>query len=196
MKINDILVTLSSILMVIAILPYLIEVIKKKTRPRVVTWIIWSVLTFTGFLAAILDKQYSTAILLGLSAVSTLLIVIFGWKLGDKKIERIDKVCLIGAVIGVILWQIFNSAAVAVIAMIVVDLIGGIPTLVHAWKKPNEETWVTFLISTFASFLTLLTISNWKITAFAFPLFLTVMNLLYALVIIIRRRILAKVIDK
>lgn len=196
MNISNILVAVSSVLTIVAILPYFIEVIRGKTKPRVVTWVIWSLLTFIGFLAAITEKQYPTAILLALSSLATFSIVIFGWKLGDKKIERVDVICFIGAIIGIILWQVFHSASFAMIVMIIVDLIGGIPTLIHSWKKPEEETWMTFLLSFFAAFLTLLAVEDWQITGFAFPLYLVIMNLLFTLVIVVRAKKMAKIVNK
>ena len=147
MSLVTILVILSSIFTVASVVPYIIEIIKGKTKPRVVSWFTWSVLTAIAGIASYIDGQYPTAILMLLVTIETLLVVIIGWKHGDKRIERFDIVCLVGALIGIILWQIFNSPAIAVIAAVSIDLIGGLPTLVHSWKKPNEETWQTFFLA-------------------------------------------------
>jgi hypothetical protein len=190
MNLVNILIGISSILLVAGILPYLIGVIKGTTKPKIVTWVIWSSLTGIACAAALSEKQYPTAILLLLSSLGTLLVAIFGWKNGDKKIERLDIICLAGAIIGLILWQVFNSPAIAVLATISIDLVGGVPTLVHSWKRPDEEAWLTFFLSFLGSLCTLLVISNWAITAFAYPLYLVLINILYTLVIVSRRLVL------
>ena len=99
---------------------------------------------------------------------------------------------LIGTIIGALLWYIFNSPAMAVIAMVCIDFIGGIPTQVHCWEKPHEETLSMFIMSGISALFTILAIQEWKITAFAFPLFLLVINIDYILMISLRRVYLKK----
>ena len=188
MILSAIFVVFSGVATFAGILPYLIDVIKGKTKPRVVSWFIWSCLSAISFFAAIAEKQYPTAVLMGCSLLTTVLVVIVGWKkAGRGKIKALDIICLSGAVIGLVLWVIFNSPSAAVIAMVCVDFIGGIPTQVHCWKKPNEETLSMFAMSCLGALFTLLAINEWRITAFAFPLFLFVINIEYALVITSRR---------
>jgi hypothetical protein len=178
------LVILSVVFTVVGVVPYIYEVVKGKTKPRVVSWLTWSVLTTIACVAAFVDGQYPTAILLLFASLETLAIVILGWHLGDKKAEGLDVICLSGAGVGIILWHVFDSPAIAVIATIVIDLVGGIPTLVHSWKKPFEETWSTFFMAFLGASCTLLVISDWRITAFAYPLYLVIINLLFSVVII------------
>lgn len=177
--------------MIASVFPYLIGVFKGKLKPRITSWFIWCLLTGIASAAAFSEHQYPTAFLLLSSFLGTLLIVIFGWKHGDRKIDRLDIVCLIGALVGIILWAVFNSPAIAVLVTITIDLVGGIPTLVHSWKKPGEESWATFLLSFLGAAFTLFVIKDWQITAFAFPLYLVSVNMWFAMVIIIRRHILA-----
>lgn len=183
-----ILVALSSILTVAAVIPYLIEVIKGTTKPRVVSWFVWSLLTSIACAAAFVDGQYPTGILLLFASLETLSVVILGWKHGDKKIERLDIICLIGALVGLVLWLVFDSPAVAVVAMVAIDLLGGIPTLVHSWKKPHEETAITFFLSFLGATCILFLMTDWRITAFAYPLYLVVANFVFTVVIVARKR--------
>ena len=192
MTIDVILIVLGSVLTIVAIIPYLIEVISKKTKPRIVSWLVWTIITSIAAIAALVDRQYPTAILLFSAALETLAVVLLGWKNSDKTIEKIDVVCFAGAAIGIILWQVLDSPAIAVIATVVADFIGGIPTLLHSWKKPQEETWITFFISFMGAVCTLLVISDWRITSFAYPFFLVVINLVFTSVIILRKHKLAK----
>lgn len=186
--VSTIIISLSAILTIASVIPYLIEILRGNTKPRVVTWLTWSVLTAIACVAAFVDGQYPTAILLLFSTLETSAVVVLGWHLGDKKFELLDVMSLIGATVGIILWLIFNSPAIAVIATVTIDLIGGIPTLVHSWRKPHEETWITFLIAAIGAGLTLLVISDWRITAFAYPLYIVGMNMLITFVIIGRGR--------
>jgi hypothetical protein len=186
------LIILSGILAAVASLPYLIDVVKHRTKPRVATWVTWNVMKTIAVIAAFVEHEYITAILLSVSLMGTLSILILGWEYGNKKIEPVDIVCLIGVMIGIILWAIFNSPAIGVLAVIVIDSIGGIPTIIHAWKNPHEETWVTFLLSLLAAGCILLTVIDWRITAFAFPLYLVIMDLSLVILIVSRRLVTNK----
>ncbi len=192
MNITSVFVILSSIILLAGMVPYIKDVIKGKTKPRIISWFIWSCLTGISFFASLAEKQYPTAILMFFSMASTLSIVVLGWKKRQSGISRLDIVCLIGTIIGALLWYIFNSPAMAVIAMVCIDFIGGIPTQVHCWEKPHEETLSMFIMSGISALFTILAIQEWKITAFAFPLFLLVINIDYILMISLRRVYLKK----
>lgn len=183
-------IILSGIITILGYIPYIIDTIKNKTKPRIVTWFIWSLLNGISCIASFSEQQYSTAALMFCFALGTIAITVFGWKRGDKDINRLDIICLSGAIIGIILWAVLRSPSVAIIILILVDFIGGIPTLVHSWKKPDEETLTTYIMSFIGASLTLFTINSWRITSAAHPLFLVVICLNFILIITIRRRYL------
>lgn len=185
---SNIFVVISSLLIVGAAVPYIIDIIKGKTKPRVITWAIWGFLSVISCVASLVEHQYPTAILLMAIITGNLFIVILGWKHGDKKFNNTDIFCLVGAVIGIILWWIFNSPAVAVIATIVIDAIGAIPTIEHSWKKPHEETLAIYLMQFSGDIFTLLSINTWLVTAFAYPVYAGIINLIFAIIIIYRKR--------
>jgi hypothetical protein len=189
MEIRTLLVVLSVLFTLSGVIPYIIQVIRGNTKPRIASWLTWSVLTAIACAASLVEKQYPTAILLFFASLETLSVVILGWKYGDKKFERLDIVCLTGAAVGLILWHLFNSPAIAVIATISIDILGGIPSLVHSWRKPYEETWITFLVSALGSLCTLLALTDWRVTSFAYPLYLVCINTVFSSVIILRQRV-------
>jgi hypothetical protein len=189
MNFSTILVIASSILSVVCFLPYFIDMVKGKTKPRIVSWFIWSVLAAVACVAALVDGHYPTAVFLLLSSLAPLAVVVFGWRLGgDRTIERLDMVCLLGALIGVVLLTIFNSPAFAVIITIIIDLVGGVPTLVHSWMRPNEETWLEFALAGIAALCMLLVVNSWEITAFVYPLYLLSINLGVMSIILFRKK--------
>lgn len=190
MNLTIFLIILSNVLSVVSVFPYLVSIVKGQAKPRIVTWVVWSALTAISCAASIFEKQYVTAIFLLVTTLLTSSVAIVGWKYGDKKVEKLDIACLVGAILGIVVWQLSNSPSLAVIFILVIDLMGGIPTLVHSWKKPEEEEWRAFAISIVSSFCTLLALSNWQITAFAFPLYLFVMSSTYTIIIISRRSFL------
>lgn len=189
MHTTTILIVLSSILTVASVIPYIIGVIRGVTKPRVVSWLIWGILIAIISAAAFAEGQYATAFLALCASVGTLSVAVLGWKRGNRKINILDKYCLIGAAVGIYFWWLFNSPAVAVLIMIAIDFVGVIPTFMHSWKKPNEEVWITYMLSFIGVVCTLLALNDFRITAFAYPLYSLFTNLILALVIMVRRRV-------
>jgi len=189
MEIRTVLIALSVLFTLSGIIPYIIQVVRGNTKPRVASWLTWSVLTAIACAASLVEKQYPTAILLFFASLETLSVVVLGWKYGDKKFERLDIICLLGALVGLILWQLFNSPAIAVIATITIDMLGGIPSLVHSWRKPYEETWITFFVSALGALCTLFALTDWRVTSFAYPIYLVCINTVFSTVIVVRQRV-------
>jgi len=185
---RTLLITLSGVLTIAAVVPYLIEIVRGKTKPRIVSWFTWSLLTGIACAATFSDGQTASGILLLCATIEVLLVVVFGLKHGDRKIERLDIICQAAALAGLALWLIFNSPAVAVIATVIIDLIGSIPTIKHSWLRPYEETWITFGLCSLGAACTLLAITEWSVTAVAYPLYIVVVNVVMAMIILLSPR--------
>lgn len=170
--------------MISSAVPYIIEIIRGKTKPRIVSWAIWTLLTSIATAASFVDGQYPAAALSLAVTIQTGSIVVLGLRHGDRKLTRLDVVCVIGAVVGLVLWYVFNSPAIAVLAAVTIDLIGVIPTIHHAWWRPSEETWLTFLMASLSGGLTVLVAGSWRATAIAYPLYLLIINLLIVVVLL------------
>jgi len=163
----------SGAITIIAALPYLNDVLKHQTKPRIVSWFNWTLLTGIATAAALAAKQYPSAVLTGAACVETIVIVIAGFHLGDKKFEKFDVLCQFGAIIGLILWIIFNSPLVAIIATVTIDFIAGLPTWKHAWESPDEETSSTFVLSAIGSGFALLALRRPHVSGLLYPIFIT-----------------------
>lgn len=172
----------------LAIIPYLIDTIRGNTKPRIVTWIIWIITNGIASLAAFYSREYPTALLLATVVVLMLIIVSAGWRKGDKSIQKIDIGCFIGAIFGIILWRLLGSADISIIILIATEIIGGLPTIIHAWEKPTEETFVTYFVTFLGSLCILITVDSFTITGFAYPLHMVLFNILISLIIMFRRK--------
>ncbi|MDB5159749.1 MAG: hypothetical protein JWO99_12 [Candidatus Saccharibacteria bacterium] len=164
-------------------LPYIIDVVKRKTRPNIVTWVVWTVLISIGAAALFASHDYNAAWLLVGDAIATFAVVIVGLKYGTAELDGFDIVCLIGALVGLALWLIFDSPIIAIVATIIIDLIGTIPTIRHSYRRPEEETSITFALGAIATIFTLLSLSEYAFSAWIYPAYLLCSNGLLFLII-------------
>lgn len=172
----------------VSIIPYLRDILRHKTKPNIVSWITWTMLTGIATAAEINAAEYTTALFTAASTLETGLVVALGLRNGFVKYTRFDAVCQLSAIIGIILWQLFNSPQIAVLATLLIDFIGALPTIRHSWQKPGEETWQTFMLGSIASVFAVLALTNYGVVALSFPLYLSVINALTAATIFFRRR--------
>lgn len=184
---TTILIVLSSILTILCGIPYIIDIVKRKTKPRVVSWFTWAILTLIAGFASFSDQQYAAAVLSFSATFEVLLICILGLIYnGDRSISRFDIICQILAIIGFVLWMVFNSPSIAIVFVIVIDVIASLPTIKHAWEKPHEETWITFLGAGIAALFALLAAESFTVTGVANPIYLVIVNFLLFGIITLR----------
>jgi hypothetical protein len=180
-----IILTVSSVLTLASVIPYILEILRGKTKPRIVSWITWTLLTGIAAAASFADGQVPAAVLATCCTIATASVVLLGYRKGDRSLDKFDIVCMGGVVVGLILWLVFNSPAIAVLAAVTIDLVGALPTIRHSWQKPHEETAITFAVSSLAAGLTLAVAGDWRITAVAYPIYLVAINVIVTTVILL-----------
>jgi hypothetical protein len=186
---QNLLIILSTLTTICATLPYIFDILKHKTKPRVVSWFTWTILTAISAAASFSDHQYAAGILSLSASVECFTVVILGLKYGEKEFTAFDIACQIGALVGLLLWYLFNSPAIAIIASIIIDLIASLPTIKHAWDKPAEETWITFALSGTGAMFTVFAATSTKITALANPIYLVIINFTITAILITRHKV-------
>ncbi len=141
---------LAGILAFVAIIPYVISILKKKTKPSKTTWLIWAFNDFLGLLSYFSVGARDTLwAILGLS-MGTFVVAALSLKYGKDGWSRLDVVCLIGTGLSVILWLISGSPLVTLLAVRAIGTFGAIPTMWKAYHKPSEENrlaWGLFSLS-------------------------------------------------
>ena len=168
----SILIVLSSLFTIAATVPYMVEIVQGKAKPRVASWFTWTAIQAIGAIAAFSAHQTPAAIYTLFCALECGAIVVLGIKHGDKKFETLDIVCLSGAIVGLFSLAFLKAPSLAIIVLVATDFLGAIPTLKHAWLKPHEETWVTYALFGIGSGITLLIADFHILTAIAYPMYL------------------------
>lgn len=185
---KDFLAIVGAVATLIAALPYLVDIILKKTKPNIVSWLTWSLLTAIGTAAALAAGEWRTAIQTFAVMVWVVSVVILGLRYGFAEFTRFDAFCQLGALAGLVLWAVFNSPAVAIVAAVSIDMIGAIPTLRHSWLAPREETWQTFVFALAGPVLTIASLSTFSVESLLYPAYFVFINAAIAGVVIYRRK--------
>lgn len=184
---KDALLILSGILTIGSVVPYIRDIRKGKTKPNLVSWITWTLLTGMATAAIISTGDYRAAFFTGSAALATGAVVILGLKHGYVKYTRFDIICQIAAIVGLILWQAFDSPLIAVVASVIIDLVGALPTFRHSWLKPYEETWAAFALASVAAIIAFFALDSYSWTSVLYPFYIIFVNILMTATILISR---------
>ena len=182
------LAVIGALVVVLSGIPYIIDTVKGKTRPNIVSWFTWTLLIAIGGFAALDAHQLRTAILTFGDAAQAGIILLLGFRYGFAKLSLFDGFCQVGALLGLTLWLVFNNPVVAIVATVLIDLVAALPTFRHAWLKPQEETWQTFFISSVGAATGLASLSSFTVASLTYPVYLFLLGLSLSATIVARRR--------
>lgn len=182
---------IGSIVTILALVPYILDVIRGKTKPNIVSWFTWTLLTSIATAAAFAAGEWQAAILMLANAIGTSTIVLLGLRKGTAKLSRFDIFCQAGALLSLALWLILDSPLIAIVGVVFIDFLAVLPTIRHAWLKPFEETWETFFLSTIAPVFTFLSLTHYNWENLLYPVYLAIADGLVMFIILYRRRQLA-----
>ncbi len=175
-----------------AFLPYIRSILQNKTKPHIFSWLTWGSVTFVVFLAQLADKGGAGAWPIGISGIITIYIAFLAYmKKSDITITRTDWVFFILAMTALPLWYLTADPLWVVVILTTVDVLGFGPTVRKAYIHPNEEQLTFYVIIAARNLIAILALEHYSPTTVLFPAALTIACLLFVLIVIYRRRILA-----
>lgn len=174
MTFMDAISALAGILFIIGFIPYIVSILRGETKPAKASWIIWATLDSIT-LAGMLTKHSLNGQILG-AVIGAWIVVILALRNGTSGWTRLDKFCLAGALLGIILWQVFDNAVFGIMTSLSVVLLGSFPTFASAWRNPAQENrtaWTLFWLSCVAA---VIAIPAWTLADAAQPIVFTIIE--------------------
>lgn len=172
--------------------PYFRDVLRKQTKPHLFSWLIWGLLTGVAFSAQIAGGGGIGSWVTGVTALLCFAIAGLALFQGEKEITRTDWICLLGALMGLLVWALTDNPLGAVVVITIVDLIGFIPTFRKSFARPFEETFSTYIASGIKFALGIIALEHYSLTTWLYPASLVVTNIAFAVMILVRRSMLSR----
>ena len=170
-------------------IPYIIDIARGKTHPEIATWISWFFVALLASVVSWSNHIYPSAVFSTALAIECGLILLLAENKNTYSHTRYDVMCLIGVVLGTVAWVFTDNPLFAMSAVIIADFIAAIPTYLHSWKSPEEETVLTFAITILVNILMIIAITEHNFLTLAQPLYLFCANIGIVFVIMYRKRI-------
>ena len=180
--INQNFIYLGALIFFLGSIGYFIETIQGKVKPNRVSWFLWGLAPMIAFVAQINQGVGAESFLTFMVGFMPLLILLASFinKKSYWKIERLDLICGLLSIIGLILWQITKVGNVAITFSLIADFLAGWPTIVKSYKYPETENYWLYLGNATFAFITLLTIRDWKFENYSFSLYIFIVTLVIA----------------
>jgi hypothetical protein len=153
-------------------IPYIISVLRKKTRPSRASWFIWSAVALMIVASYYSVGARNTLWLALANAFGISIIAILSLRFGKGGWTVTDKACLGGAGSSIVIWFVSGSAAIALVMNILSDFAGVIPTVKKLIDRAGPEDRLSWGIWLVADTLTLMAAESWDISIIIYPLYL------------------------
>ncbi len=179
---------LAGLLFIAGFVPYIRAIVRRKTKPAKASWLIWVTLDVVAgmgmFASGTLNYQ-----IVGATAGAATVVVLSLWYGSTPGWSRLDKFCLGGAVLGIVLWQMFSSPVLGIVTSAVVAFIGSIPTFVSGWKKPGNENKTAWTIYWISCVFAVIAIPHWTLADAVQPLMFFAVESIMMFILFVRPRL-------
>lgn len=182
---NENFVYLGSLITFIGGFSYLWSTLRGRVRPNRVSWLLWSLAPLIAF-ASQVQQGVGIQSLLTFTFGALPALVFIGSFFNKKsfwRIEKLDIICGLLSLLGLLLWHITQVGNVAIFFSILADGLASFPTLVKSFKEPETENSHIFFANTISAVITLFTIKAWNFQTYGFPVYMIVMMGIIALLI-------------
>jgi len=177
-------ILISILLPLISPVVYAKAILKGEAKPHRTTRLVLLLITTLATVSLFAQHDHVAIWLAGVSMLQSIVIFILSIKYGMGGWSKDDLLCLGIALGGILLWQTTKNPAIALYASIAADFTGMVPAVVKTYKFPETEIYAFFLLDAIAAVFNLLAIKVWVPQAFAYPVYLLVINAIMVVIII------------
>jgi hypothetical protein len=162
----------------LAAFAYIRSMIRGKTNPNRVTWLMWSVAPFVATAAALSNGAGLAVTPVFMSGLSPFLV--FAASLITNKaywkLSTFDYFCGALSALALALWFLTGNPNLAIVFAIASDALAAVPTLRKAWRNPETESCWPYIIGVFTPMVSFLVAATWGFSELAFPIYLISVN--------------------
>lgn len=166
----------AGIFSLLGFVPYIVTICQGKTSPNRASWSIWASLGIVLAVSNYSAGARETMWLLTAYAVCQITIAVLSLKYGEGGWNTFDRTCLLGALISIVLWQLFDSPLIAITISIAIDSLGALPTIKKSYLQPETEDLFSWMMFWTAGTLNICALTRWSVELVAQPIYLFSFN--------------------
>lgn len=192
---NELMGLLSVVLAFLAFGIYGWQTLAGQARPHPLSWLLFGILSFTGFL--IQKDQGAGAgswVLLAMTAIC-LFLSVAGFVKGERNFTWQEWAFLLVSCIVFIFYLVEKEPTTAAVLATTVDAFAFGPTFTRGWRHPHKDSVTSFLLNGLKFIPSLLAMESVSIATCLYPASLVLLNIAVAVMLVHRRRAVARSFD-
>jgi hypothetical protein len=204
---KDLMGALAVVIAVIAYAIYAWQTLRGEARPHPLSWLIFGILTGTGYLVQIDQAAGPGSWVMGVTTIVCLLLCLMSFAKGERVFPWYEWAFLFAAavVFGFYLWSrspalvaatlagparermIANGPAISALLASLVNVLGFGPTVTKAWSRPHSDSVTTFVLNSLKFVPSFFAMDSLSAATCALPATLVIANAAVAALIYARR---------
>lgn len=172
------------VLTFVALVPYILDIFRNKTKPHIFTWAVWAIVTILAFIGQWQKGGGAGSWTTGVTGIITILIAFISLFKGSKDITKTDLAIFIGALIAIIPWYYTSDPTMSIVLLTIIDAFAFIPTIRKTINDPQSETLMSYVLHAIRHSLSIVALANYNLATYFYPLILAGMNVVVILAII------------
>ena len=185
---KELLGLLGVLLALVAYLPYIHDIIRKRVKPHPYSWLIWTATATAVFFIQTTNGSGPGAYPTATIALLAFTVFVLSYRMNKVRIKSLDIACLAIATAGIIVWLFVDQPLISLLLLLSVEVIGFIPTLRKAIAKPYEDSVTMWTINGIRHGVGLTAIMHYNLITILNPLAWISMCITVCAVMIWRRR--------
>lgn len=167
---------------------YAWSVVRGKTKPHVLSWLVWGVVIGIIFFAQESEGGAAGSWGTAVTAASCLIIACMAVFRGDRHIHISDWAAFVSAIAIIPVWRLTHNPLWAVILGTLIDALAYYPTYRKSFHKPWEENVLLYALGIFQWGISIAALGEFSATTLIYPIFCVAANTPLVLMIVWRRR--------
>lgn len=161
---------------------YIRDIYRGAVRPNLVTWFLWAFAPLIAFCAQLAEGSAGAAVLTLAVGLGPAAVCIAGFRRGSLQITAFDLCCGGASFSALLAWALTRNGMAAILLSIMADALAATPTIIKAYRLPESESPLFFLLFMASAIITLLTVRDWQLETCAFAVYIFVLyTLLFSL---------------
>jgi hypothetical protein len=181
----------AAVVSLLDLVPYVRDMLRGTTRPHRGAWFVWSVLALVGFAAQLADGARWSLLMVGVEAVSMVLVFLLSLRFGTGGLGALDLGLTGVAGLGIVGWTVSAQPLVATTCVVAADAVGVALMLPKTWRDPWSETLSTYALAGASGVLGAAAVGAADFGLLLYPVYFAAANLGTAALIARRRRTIA-----
>lgn len=158
MKLTDIAAIISTVLGIYASVPYIIAILKGRTKPHQLSWLVFVIMNGIVFLSQYLSGGRASVLITLTFFIGSLIIFLLSLKWGVRNSSRWDRALFAFALFTIVIWVLTKSNALAIWLTVLIDVAATTMIILKVKSQPKSEDPYPWIVGALAYVFTCLTL--------------------------------------